>query len=87
MAPNTALSFILTGAALALTASVTVEIQRKWIAGICGSLLIGLGIVALSGYLFDLEHTYGWGELTRMAIHTAGGFNVLGCEIFRICVE
>ena len=43
-----------------------------------GAIVTGLGLVALAGYIFDLESTYGWGNLTRMAVHTAIGFIILG---------
>ena len=35
---------------------------------------MGLSTVALSGYLAQLETAYGWGNLTRMALHTSVGF-------------
>jgi signal transduction histidine kinase/DNA-binding response OmpR family regulator len=41
---------------------------------ILGSLALGLSVVALSGYLTRLETAYGWGNLTRMAVHTSIGF-------------
>jgi signal transduction histidine kinase len=38
------------------------------------SLVFGLGVVAITGYLTQLETAYGWGNLTRMALHTCVGF-------------
>jgi signal transduction histidine kinase/DNA-binding response OmpR family regulator len=78
MAPNTALCFSLTGLAVLLTmlfrnrAGIT-----SWTATL-GALIISLGIVALAGYMIGVEGAYGWGHMTRMAIHTAAGFIVLG---------
>ncbi len=71
MAPNTALCFLLIGVALMagrlrivlVTMSVTVLI---------------LASMALMGYFFYTDVLYGWGNLTRMAIHTAVGFLLLG---------
>ena len=78
MAPNTALSFLLTGAALLTMAWSTRPKQRPLVAGLLGSIIVALGAVAFSGYLSGIETTYGWGQLTRMAVHTAAGFAVLG---------
>lgn len=81
MAPNTALCFSLTGAALAVLGTTVKIWKPSMIIGILGSLILGLGIVALAGYAVNLETAYGWGELTRMAVHTAGGFVFLGMAI------
>ena len=78
MAPNTALCFSLTGL------TVLIAVLRRAYHGtpgrvaILGAIIIGLGIVALAGYFLGVEGAYGWGNLTRMAIHTAAGFIVLG---------
>ena len=77
MAPNTALSFSLTGIAILLSTGLMRRLAGP-INGILGSLVLGLGAVALLGYLVGLETAYGWGRLTQMAIHTASGFIVLG---------
>lgn len=77
MAPNAALSFSLTGIAILLSAGLMRRLAAS-INGILGSLVLGLGVVALLGYFVGLEAAFGWGQLTRMAIHTAAGFIVLG---------
>lgn len=77
MAPNTALCFMLIGSAVLLSAGIL----RRWAAltnAILGSLLLGLAVIALFGYVSGLESVYGWGQLTRMALHTAAGFIVVG---------
>ena len=71
MAPNTALCFTLLGLAV-LRRARGVSLSPVVLA----SLTFGLGTVALSGYLMQLETAYGWGNLTRMALHTAVGFMV-----------
>ena len=78
MAPNTALCFSLTGLAV-LQATLFRDNPRicSWTATF-GALIISLGIVALAGYMIGVEGAYGWGHMTRMAIHTAAGFIVLG---------
>jgi len=46
-----------------------------------GSLVIGLGIIALSGYFTGIVASYAWGAFTRMAVHTAAGFILLGIGV------
>lgn len=72
MAPNTAICFILTGLALFIH-----QFSRR-IFGAVAIAVFFLASLSLVGYLFHTESIYGWGNLTRMAIHTAGGFLVLG---------
>jgi signal transduction histidine kinase len=82
MAPNTALCFSLTGIAIIMFGW---HARYRWIlliTGMLGAVILGLGIVAFSGYLTQLESAYGWGYLTRMAIHTAFGFMILGTGLF-----
>ena len=81
MAPNTALCFSLTGAALVMLGTRVNVWKPALIAGILGSLIFGLGFIALTGYLISFEAIYGWGELTRMAVHTASSFIVLGVAL------
>ncbi len=75
MAPNTALCFLLFSIASLLNKRKVRLIQAS---GVLGSLIFGLGLVAFVGYLIGMEETYGWGQLTRMAVHTAFGFMILG---------
>ncbi|RLA43905.1 MAG: hypothetical protein DRR06_10990 [Gammaproteobacteria bacterium] len=78
MAPNTALCFSLTGLTVLLT-TLCHERPRvtAWTATL-GALIISLGVTALAGYMIGVEGAYGWGHMTRMAIHTTAGFIVLG---------
>ncbi|GEM_PF-1446062 len=78
MAPNTALCFSLTGLTV-LPGALFARYARigAWMA-MLGALIISLGVVALAGYLIGVEGAYGWGHMTRMAIHTAAGFIMLG---------
>ena len=50
-------------------------------AGLLGALIAGLGVIALSGYVAGITTSYTWGQLTRMAVHTAGGFVLMGLGI------
>ena len=75
MAPNTALSFLL----FCIGSILTIQNQKRvQFAGVLGSLIFGLGLVAFTGYIVGVEATYGWGELTQMALHTSIGFTILG---------
>ncbi|HED16048.1 MAG TPA: response regulator [Gammaproteobacteria bacterium] len=78
MAPNTALCFSLTGLTVLLSLLRGRLTSTSASTGIMGAIIISLGLVAFAGYLAGAETAYGWGHLTRMAIHTAFGFIVLG---------
>ncbi len=81
MAPNTALCFLLTGATF-LACTIRFEFRHMGsFIGILGVLITGLGFVALTGYFLQIETAYGWGKLTRMAIHTSAGFIVIGSGV------
>ena len=80
MAPNTALCFSLSG--LAILLSLKKYKYKEGVVGSLGMLITGLGVVAFTGYLTGLETAYGWGNLTKMAIHTAWGFILLGSGFF-----
>ncbi len=74
MAPNTAVCFTLFGLSALIRPRRWKPIHCSLLAVIFGSLTFGLGVVALAGYLAGLETAYGWGNLTRMAMHTSVGF-------------
>jgi PAS domain S-box-containing protein len=84
MAPNTALCFVLTGLAILVMGHKKSFRLRPLTGGLLGSVILALGAVAFFGYLSGIETAYGWGNLTRMAVHTALGFVALGIGIF-IC--
>lgn len=79
MAPNTAICFFLVSVSLILAAARTS--WQGYLAGFIGAVAVALAVVPLFGYLGGLETAYGWGHLTRMAVHTAAGFIVLGVGI------
>jgi len=79
MAPNTALCFSIIGLTLLMLTTIR---EHRWLpilTGVAGALLLGLSLVAFTGYLMGVETAFGWGKLTRMAIHTSLGFIVLSC--------
>ncbi len=76
-APNTALCFLLAGMALCS--------DRVWKSGFkygiihyLALLIIANAGAAMLGYFFHSEATYGWGSLTRMALHTSAAFLLIG---------
>ena len=81
MAPNTALCFSLTGLAVLVMLRKRRQASATAVSGVLGSLVFGLGFIAFAGYAMSLETAYGWGHLTRMAVHTAAGFIVLGAGL------
>ena len=48
---------------------------------VVGYSIFSLAAVALYGYILGNELAFGWGNLTRMAVHTAAGFIVLGVGV------
>ncbi|MBD2175845.1 GGDEF domain-containing protein [Pseudanabaena sp. FACHB-1998] len=78
MAPNTALNFILVGMTLFCLGQKKLTINHLIFSSLLGSLTLGLSMVALFGYMSRVEAAYSWGNLTKMAIHTAIGFMVVG---------
>jgi diguanylate cyclase (GGDEF)-like protein len=87
MAPNTALCFLLIGSALLLTGAGA-PLRRRW-HGVCllAALAIGLSLAALMGYVVGIPGAYGWGNLTRMAVHTALGFVTLGLGLITLSAQ
>ncbi|MGB0368823.1 MAG: sensor histidine kinase, partial [Flavobacteriales bacterium] len=79
MAPNTALSFILLS--LSLFAARSQKEKATMVSFILSSIVIGLALMALAGYFFDVERAYGFANLTRMALHTAIAFLILSIGI------
>ncbi|GAA5316763.1 MAG: hypothetical protein AseanaTS_19670 [Candidatus Pelagadaptatus aseana] len=86
MAPNTALCFLLIGLFGAYVHHHSKKSHRKQIKKgyiyLLPAIPLGLSTVTLAGYAMDLESAYGWGTLTRMALHTALGFAIMCIGIF-----
>lgn len=81
MAPNTSLSFGLSGLALTL-AALTQLLPRPAPIKLCvtllGAIILGMGLMALVGHLTGLVSAYGWTSHAHMAPHTASGFVIIG---------
>ncbi|NCT40311.1 MAG: hypothetical protein GW778_01440, partial [Alphaproteobacteria bacterium] len=78
MAPNTALCFMLCGFVFALVRS-----EKALKIGASFAVLV-LAFLSLLGYMVYSEGLYGWGSLTRMALHTASGFVIIGMGVIAI---
>ncbi|NQZ09413.1 MAG: CHASE domain-containing protein, partial [Algicola sp.] len=77
MAPNTALCFALCG----LTLFFAVHKPSIYTSAILAAIILALAVVAFTGYLMKVETAYGWGKLTKMAVHTSVGFLVTGMAL------
>lgn len=73
MAPNTAVCFVLSGVAIVRTSTGTSS-GSSATAAIIAAIVFSLALVAFVGYLMAMPTAYGWGQLTRMALHTAVAF-------------
>lgn len=75
MAPNTAFCFFLSGISTYL---ISRKVRLVRLVDMVSTLTFTLGVIAFEGYVVDIETTYGWANFTRMAVHSASGFVVLG---------
>jgi len=84
MALNTSVFFPLVGFGI-LWLSIPRRFRlRPFSVGLIGSITCAQGLVAFSGYLTGITATYAWGNLTRMAVHTAFGFSLLGVALIAL---
>jgi PAS domain S-box-containing protein len=81
MAPNTAVGFALAGVAMGLARPMVERGLRAPATIVLASVVVALGAVALAGYAAGVEVAYGWGDFTRMALHTALCFVTVGCAL------
>jgi len=84
MAPASALCLTLTGLALLCLGLGFAPRWRPAAVGSLASINLSISAVAILGYAFGLPGTYGWGQLTRIAMHTAIGLGLLGTALFLI---
>jgi sensor domain CHASE-containing protein len=84
MSPVSASCFVFTGLALLCLGTGMLQRRRSLAVGLLGSLIVSITLVALMGYAFQLPGTYGWGQFTRIAVHTAAGLALVGAGLFLI---
>jgi len=82
MGPNGALAFVLCGSALLLRTRWRRRGGQPALAYPLLAIVVAcLGAVALAGYLLGLESAYGWARYSRMAVHAALAFLLLGSSL------
>ncbi len=87
MAPNAAFTFLITGITFLTTALYRFSDKSIAVMACLGALIMGSGFTAFLGYLSGLETIYGWGNLTRMAMHTSILFMTLGFGLVSFAVS
>ncbi len=80
MSPLTSICSLLMGLALLAAVGNRARAFRILVFGSLSSVVLALSVVAFLGYLTGLTGTYGWKNLTPMALHTALGFALLSCS-------
>jgi len=79
MAPNTALGFVLTGAALLLNG---IRTKQNRMPSHYLAMLVGiLGMLSVLGYLYRVKAFYGFLTYIPMAVHTGAGFLLMALAI------
>ncbi|MDQ4079514.1 MAG: hypothetical protein M3125_02050, partial [Gemmatimonadota bacterium] len=81
MAPNTALCFLLASAAVASLSAAPRSRRAGDLSLLAGVAIGGIALLALLGYLGGAPSAYGWGGLTRMAVHTAFAMVAVGLAV------
>jgi two-component system, sensor histidine kinase and response regulator len=80
MAPATAVCFVLLTIALVLAQTRLIR-ERSLVLGITGFLVAAVGATCCIGVLAGTSDVFAWGNLTRVAFHTAIGFTVVGLGV------
>ena len=80
MAPATALCFLLLAIALVLARTRLIR-ESSLVLGITGFLVAAAGATCCIGVLAGTSDVFAWGNLTRVAFHTAIGFMVVGLGV------
>jgi signal transduction histidine kinase/ActR/RegA family two-component response regulator len=81
MAPNTALCFLLASASVACVSALPRSRRAAHLCLLAGVAIGGIALLALLGYLGGAPSAYGWGGLTRMAVHTAVAMVAIGVGV------
>ncbi|WP_299076885.1 ATP-binding protein [uncultured Paraglaciecola sp.] len=83
MSVSSAVCFLLSGAALVSHRLLQVFSFTK----LLGAIIMAMGLVAVVGYLFNIETAYSLGNLSGMALHTALCFILLGLGLILLKSE
>jgi signal transduction histidine kinase/DNA-binding response OmpR family regulator len=77
MSPVGAICFAL--ASMGLVMALRIEPKRSaLVLGLNGSIIVAVGMATSMGFGLGSSDAFGWGNLTRLALHTAVGFWILG---------
>jgi signal transduction histidine kinase len=77
MSPTTAFCFLLIALGLML-AYANLPVRKSAVFGVTGLLIASVGITCCTGVLLGRIDVLVWGDLTRVALHTAVGFLLVG---------
>ena len=80
MSPTTALCFIVLAAAFVL-AQTGLRIDRSAVLGVAGLMVAAVGATCFIGVVSGTSDAFAWGNSTRVALHTAVGFVMLGIGV------
>lgn len=87
MAPNTALNFILLSASVLFPSLLSDTKKSSLLTISVGAIVSAIALIAIIGFGTGLDGSLIWGDFTRMALHTAFGFLLLGIALLAIGVE
>ncbi len=77
MAPTTAACFLIFAAGVLLAQSTRTG-RKSAMLGLCGLLVAAIGATCTISAISGASEAFAWGNLNRVAVHTAAGFVVLG---------
>jgi signal transduction histidine kinase/DNA-binding response OmpR family regulator len=77
MSPVGAMCFSLVSLALTVAPGILSKGSSSS-TGLLGAMVAAVGMAATIGFALGSSDTFGWGDVTRLALHTAIGFVVLG---------
>ncbi len=86
MSPTTALCFFVLAASF-LLAQTRLRTRRAAVLGVTGLLVAAVGATCSFSAIAGTSDAFAWGNLTRVALHTAVGFLVLGIGIAIVAFE
>ncbi|MCX5768118.1 MAG: ATP-binding protein [Gemmatimonadetes bacterium] len=87
MSPDAAICFALLAVGVSIAQRSLPSAKTRAAALIAGSLISMIALSELFSYFAPALRTEGWGGLTKMAVHTAALFAVLGLALLRVAVQ
>ncbi len=80
MAPVSAMCFTLASVGLMLAPASRLK-RSAFVLGLNGSIIAAVGVASTMSFALGSSDAFGWGDFTRIALHTAVGLGFLGCGI------